>query len=671
VRSLTIGIDARAASEVGAGRGRVVRELLRELLRRPEQHRYRCYARRPWDGVADTRLEWVVLDARDPLWNFRVARLATRECDVFLSSNSYLTTWFLGIPGVPIVYDLVAFDPAMRPNRRSALIERLTIGLAVRRSAAFIAISATTARALADRHPAAAARTTTALLGVAPTLGGLPDGALDPAELAGLPERDFVLAVGTLEPRKNLPRLVEAYRRLPPGLQNRHPLVVVGALGWQTGETLRALESLGDRAIGLGYVSDAALQEAYRRCAVFCYPSLGEGFGLPVLEAMAAGAPILTSSVSSLPEVGGDAVAYADPYDANALAAALRSLLDDGPRRAELARRGPLRAAEFSWAAFADRVLGTLEAVASNRGAQAVASSGRAEAVEVSCPLCGADSTFGLRSRDRNRRVDDAQFDYRRCLGCDVLFLASPPGDLGRYYPPSYYSGAASANEPTELAKLDFALRHAPGGGRLLEVGPGGGGFSLAARDAGYDVAAVEMDLAAGRRLRSRGVRVIHSDRPEHALRQLGPARVVALWHVIEHVPRPIETLEAAAGALDPGGVLIVATPNPDSLQMRLLRGRAPHLDAPRHLFLIPPRLLCAWAVAAGLEAVELTATDRTGRDWNAFGWQAALLTPEAGPRWRRISFKLGAAVALMLAPVERRGSNGSTYTAVFRRSER
>ncbi len=369
-RPLTIGIDARAAAEVGAGRGRVVRELLRELALRPEPHTYRCYARTRWDDAAAERFDWVLVPAGDPWWNVITARRATRECDVFLSSNSYLTTWFLGIPGVPIVYDLVAFDPAMRPNRRSALIERLTIGLAVRRSAAVIAISQSTARALADRYPRAAARTTTAPLGVAAALdrttGAESGNGLD--EFAGLPGPGFVLAVGTLEPRKNLPRLVEAYGRLAPELQARHRLVVVGALGWDTGETTRALASLGDRAIGLGYVSDVALAELYRRCAVFCYPSLGEGFGLPVLEAIAAGAPVLTSNVSSLPEVGGYAAAYADPHDVDSIADGLARLLGDPERRAELARRGPGRAAEFSWARFAGTVLRTLETVARRPG---------------------------------------------------------------------------------------------------------------------------------------------------------------------------------------------------------------------------------------------------------------------------------------------------------------
>jgi glycosyltransferase involved in cell wall biosynthesis len=359
---LTIGIDARAAAEVPAGRGRVVRELLRELAAREDDgHRYILYTRQTWvQETFDERFLQRRIGARDPWWHLLAARAANRECDVFLSSNSYLTAWFLRIPCVPIVYDLVAFDPAMRPNRRSAIIERTTLGRAVRRSAAFVAISQTTADALAARHPDTATRTTVALLGVAPDLLA----ELGPAEAATLPSPGFVLAVGTLEPRKNLPRLIDAYSRLPEELQHRHPLVVVGALGWETDETLDALSSLGERCTMLGYVSDAALAELYRRCAVFCYPSLGEGFGLPVLEAMAAGAAVLTSNVSSLPEVGSDAVAYADPMRVDDIAAQLQSLLRDEPRRAALAELARVRAGEFSWARFAERTLRTLEQAA-------------------------------------------------------------------------------------------------------------------------------------------------------------------------------------------------------------------------------------------------------------------------------------------------------------------
>ena len=114
----------------------------------------------------------------------------------------------------------------------------------------------------------------------------------------------------------------------------------------------------------LGYVSDAALAELYRRCAVFCYPSLGEGFGLPVLEAMAAGAAVLTSNLSSLPEVGGEAVEYADPHDTASINAGLRRVLCDRQLQVELARRAQARASEFSWERFAKAVLDTLVRVA-------------------------------------------------------------------------------------------------------------------------------------------------------------------------------------------------------------------------------------------------------------------------------------------------------------------
>lgn len=363
--ALTIGIDARAAAEVPAGRGRLVRELLRALVARSaDRHSYLLYARRPWTEIElDERFSWRTIAGRDPWWHLRAAHAANRECDVFLSSNSYLTTWFLRIPAVPIVYDMAAFEPSMRPNRRSTIIERLTLAPAVRRSAALIAISQATADALAQRYPAAGGRTTVALLGPASAAGGAPA----PEEAAALPAPGFVLAVGTLEPRKNLPRLVAAYQALGEELQQRHPLVVVGALGWQTGETLAGLRSLGERCTMLGYISDAALLELYRRCAVFCYPSLGEGFGLPVLEAMSAGAAVLTSNVSSLPEVGGDAVAYVDPRSTADIAAGLERVLTDEALRARLREAGPARARRFSWGSFADSVLEALDQSASSR----------------------------------------------------------------------------------------------------------------------------------------------------------------------------------------------------------------------------------------------------------------------------------------------------------------
>jgi glycosyltransferase involved in cell wall biosynthesis len=357
-RPLTIGIDARAATEVAAGRGRVVRELLRALSDRDDPHTYRCYARSRWEEPLDDRFSWELLPAPDPIWHARAAAVVGRECQVFLSTNSYLTVALLRRPAVAVVYDLVTFERGLGANRRSTIIERLTLGLAVRRAAGLICISQATSHALRARFPAAAGKCTVAALGVSPALSA-------PArELDGLPPPGFVLAVGTLEPRKNLPGLVEAYAALPRALQEAHPLVVVGSAGWQTGPTLNALRSLGDRCRPMGRVSDEALAELYRRCAVFCYPSLAEGFGLPVLEAMAAGAAVVTSNASSLPEVGGDAVEYVDPHEPRDIARGLGELLGNAGLRSRLGQRARERAAGFSWASFADHVLRALEQAA-------------------------------------------------------------------------------------------------------------------------------------------------------------------------------------------------------------------------------------------------------------------------------------------------------------------
>jgi len=354
---VTIGVDARAATEVAAGRGRLVRELLRALTARDDDVDYLLFARTRWEEPLDPRFTWALLGASEVEWHLRVGSVATRRCDAFLATNSYLSPIFVRAPTVLIVYDLVALDRSTSPSRRGAIIERLTIAPATRRAARLVCISQATADALIAREPDVVDR-----VHVAPLAASPPADPPAPEELTSLPQPGFVLAVGTLEPRKNLPRLVEAYRRLPLELQRAHPLVVVGGRGWRAGETMRALDSLGDRLLALGHVSDAALQELYRRCGAFCYPSLAEGFGLPILEAMAAGAPVLTSSVSSMPEVGGDAALYADPYDVGAIADQLQALLEDPALRDRLRRMGPRRAAAFSWDRFADGVLDALRA---------------------------------------------------------------------------------------------------------------------------------------------------------------------------------------------------------------------------------------------------------------------------------------------------------------------
>lgn len=164
-------------------------------------------------------------------------------------------------------------------------------------------------------------------------------------------ERDYILNVGTLQPRKNLPNLIRAFTTLAgqPGFDL--DLVVVGASGWGTAAIHRELaqSTARERVRFLGTVPHADLRALYQAARVFVYPSLYEGFGIPILEAMAAGAPVITSRRAAMPEIAGDAALLIDPLDPAAIAAAIRRLVDDADLADALRAKGRERAAAFSW----------------------------------------------------------------------------------------------------------------------------------------------------------------------------------------------------------------------------------------------------------------------------------------------------------------------------------
>lgn len=290
----------------------------------------------------------------------------------------------------------------------------------------------------------------------------------------------------------------------------------------------------------------------------------------------------------------------------------------------------------------------------------------------TSCTLCGGPMVEAFTNRDRNRRITAERFTHLRCSRCGMLKLADPPADLGAYYAGDYF-GFPSAEELTETpleerAQLERLKRHAAEG-PIVEVGPGRGMFAAAARAMGFDVEVLERDLRSCNHLREVvGVRATQTEQPEALLRQRRDLGAVVMWQVIEHLPEPWEVLEAAAAALRPGGVVLLATPNQGGLQARLLRGRWPHIDAPRHLQIIPATALIERAATMGLEALELSSNDPDGRRWSEFGWQRVLMNETKGRLPSAAAFWMGTLLARALWPLEARRLNAATYTTVLRK---
>ena len=162
-----------------------------------------------------------------------------------------------------------------------------------------------------------------------------------------IPREKIILNVGALQKRKNITRLVQAFEAVDP----QWSLVLVGSSGYAVEDILARIEKSAARARiqVTGYASPATLASWYARASIFAFPSLDEGFGMPVLEAMASGVPVITSNRSALPEVAGNAAVLIDPEDTDALATTLRELCGNEDQRQELARRGKIRAQEFTW----------------------------------------------------------------------------------------------------------------------------------------------------------------------------------------------------------------------------------------------------------------------------------------------------------------------------------
>ncbi len=360
---MRIAVDARPLEAQRTGVGRYLEGILEAWKRLYPSDRFVLVSCRPvflppaLDGWAEvdperSRLPGTLwLQARAP------GRAARLRADLFFGPLGVLP--LAGrLPGVATVHDLTPILFPAWHDRRNRLGFAPFLGPTVRVARAVATVSEATLSDLLRRYPEARGKAVAIPNGVAPP----PAGPLPPP--AGLPEgRPYVLFLGTIEPRKNLPRLVAAcetvWRRRPAFPD----LVLAGGMGWGSDEFPRLLAAspFRDRIRRLGYVTPEEAPRLLSHARLLAYPSLYEGFGLPPLEAMALGVPVVASSSSSLPEVVGDAGLLPDPTDVEAIAAALETADADEGFRARARERGPARARLFTWDEAARRTRALFE----------------------------------------------------------------------------------------------------------------------------------------------------------------------------------------------------------------------------------------------------------------------------------------------------------------------
>ena len=374
---MLIGIDAsRATTAHRTGTETYSLHLIRALISLGSGHRFRLYTNGATDvpGTSEVPGTWFEIRTIPfpRLWtHLRLsAEMLHRPPDV-LFVPAHVLPLIHPRRSVATVHDVgYLFYPEAHPPADRRYLDWST-GWNARRSAAVLADSAATKADLVRAYGVDAAKVHVVYLGRDEALAPV----RDPAELArvraryGIGER-YLLYVGTLQPRKNLARLVDAFTRLAgdPALTGVQ-LVLAGKPGWLADDLAPRVARLGlaGRVLFPGYIADADLPALLSGALAFAFPSLYEGFGIPVLEAQSCGVPVMTSNNSSLPEVAGDAALLVDPHDVDAIAEAMRRLVTDDALRAELVRRGFENVKRFSWEKCARETLAVLEGV-SRRG---------------------------------------------------------------------------------------------------------------------------------------------------------------------------------------------------------------------------------------------------------------------------------------------------------------
>jgi len=330
INNKAITFDVREATGKPAGVGRIISSMIKAMQTIDPQREFVLVGDAPV-GPSGINGKYISIKSSGMLWHVNCARIIKEnpQWGTYISVRSPLVPIMVPERSVYFVNDLISFKYPQYFTLKTRIVESLFVKLALKKVKNIVAISQSTARDIEELCPGAKSRTTVVPLAADPIFKIiLPD--INILIKYGM-KKPYILSVGTIEPRKNHVTLLKAYQDLPNTLRDKYDLVIVGKRGWKCGGIMKAINK-GIKSGSVKYlefISDNDLVHIYNGASLFVYPSLYEGFGLPVVEAMSCGVPTIISNNSSLPEVGGSAARYFDPYKPNQIADLMVNVLTD------------------------------------------------------------------------------------------------------------------------------------------------------------------------------------------------------------------------------------------------------------------------------------------------------------------------------------------------------
>lgn len=359
---MKIAIDIRCAGGEKVGKGWYTFHLVQSLLKLDDKNEYILYARDGIPGFGEFKNARLKLfSSKGAFWHYQVARDISKEkVDIFFAPSSYIIPSILpaAIKTVLTIHDLVAFIYPNTHNKKATIIEKLLLRRALRRAAHVCAVSENTRKDILERFHYEPKQIDVIYCGASDEFKPVAKEKLkDFIVKTNLPEK-FFLAVGTLEPRKNYLNLIKAFKEV----SDRYPdysLIIVGKEGWDYEEIHAAikLNYLNKKIHLLGYLSNTSLVNLYSLAKAFVFSSFYEGFGIPPLEAMQCGCPVIASNTSSLPEVVGNAALLVNPESHSQITEAMLKIIKDPELSDQLREKGLKQANKFSWEDSAQKLL--------------------------------------------------------------------------------------------------------------------------------------------------------------------------------------------------------------------------------------------------------------------------------------------------------------------------